>query len=116
MLRRPPRFTRTDTLFPYTTLFRSILEQGGLSVTDMEQTPLSYADMPTAFENGSIDAAYVGSPLAAAIEESDVGRRIGHQTVLADEDVVAIFLGPNLLEDRPAVGSALLREIGSAHV
>src|SRR3546814_14604927 len=23
MRRRPPRFTRTDTLFPYTTLFRS---------------------------------------------------------------------------------------------
>src|SRR3546814_11703378 len=27
MLRRPPRSTRTDTLFPYTTLFRS----GGIS-------------------------------------------------------------------------------------
>src|SRR3546814_3644845 len=26
MLRRPPRSTRTDTLFPYTTLFRSTLE------------------------------------------------------------------------------------------
>src|SRR3546814_9156099 len=25
MIRRPPRSTRTDTLFPYTTLFRSIL-------------------------------------------------------------------------------------------
>src|SRR3546814_15718077 len=25
MLRRPPRSTRTDTLFPYTTLFRSVL-------------------------------------------------------------------------------------------
>src|SRR3546814_12886685 len=24
MLRRPPRTTRTDTLFPYTTLFRSL--------------------------------------------------------------------------------------------
>src|SRR3546814_10304258 len=24
MIRRPPRSTRTDTLFPYTTLFRSI--------------------------------------------------------------------------------------------
>src|SRR3546814_1518109 len=24
MLRRPPRYTRTDTLFPYTTLFRSL--------------------------------------------------------------------------------------------
>src|SRR3546814_17139112 len=23
MIRRPPRFTRSDTLFPYTTLFRS---------------------------------------------------------------------------------------------
>src|SRR3546814_9932997 len=27
MLRRPPRSTRTDTLFPYTTLFRSNLRQ-----------------------------------------------------------------------------------------
>src|SRR3546814_2202292 len=25
MLRRPPRSTRTDTLFPYTTLFRSVV-------------------------------------------------------------------------------------------
>src|SRR3546814_18022242 len=27
MIRRPPRSTRTDTLFPYTTLFRSIVGQ-----------------------------------------------------------------------------------------
>src|SRR3546814_2231214 len=27
MRRRPPRSTRTDTLFPYTTLFRSVLER-----------------------------------------------------------------------------------------
>src|SRR3546814_5175182 len=27
MIRRPPRSTRTDTLFPYTTLFRSIAGQ-----------------------------------------------------------------------------------------
>src|SRR3546814_20186678 len=26
MIRRPPRSTRTDTLFPYTTLFRSMVE------------------------------------------------------------------------------------------
>src|SRR3546814_20288686 len=26
MIRRPPRSTRTDTLFPYTTLFRSLLQ------------------------------------------------------------------------------------------
>src|SRR3546814_11325609 len=31
MIRRPPRATRTDTLFPYTTLFRSRLGNGGES-------------------------------------------------------------------------------------
>src|SRR3546814_581695 len=29
MIRRPPRSTRTDTLFPYTTLFRSPLKRSG---------------------------------------------------------------------------------------
>src|SRR3546814_19379120 len=28
MIRRPPRSTRTDTLFPYTTLFRSQADEG----------------------------------------------------------------------------------------
>src|SRR3546814_8755995 len=28
MIRRPPRSTRTDTLFPYTTLFRSVRGHG----------------------------------------------------------------------------------------
>src|SRR3546814_3645955 len=31
MIRRPPRSTRTDTLFPYTTLFRSQASYSGLS-------------------------------------------------------------------------------------
>src|SRR3546814_3770926 len=30
MLRRPPRATRTDTLFPYSTLFRSVQSTDGL--------------------------------------------------------------------------------------
>src|SRR3546814_11664725 len=30
MIRRPPRSTRTDTLFPYTTLFRSAGDAGWL--------------------------------------------------------------------------------------
>src|SRR3546814_11662202 len=32
MIRRPPRSTRTDTLFPYTTLFRSALAGRGITV------------------------------------------------------------------------------------
>src|SRR3546814_14240542 len=33
MIRRPPRSTRTDTLFPYTTLFRSIYPPGTFAGT-----------------------------------------------------------------------------------
>src|SRR3546814_7687724 len=32
MIRRPPRSTRTDTLFPYTTLFRSPVDGNGSSL------------------------------------------------------------------------------------
>src|SRR3546814_6779243 len=31
MIRRPPKSTRTDTLFPYTTLFRSSTRRSGLA-------------------------------------------------------------------------------------
>src|SRR3546814_5488831 len=34
MIRRPPRSTRTDTLFPYTTLFRSYQRSKGRSLTN----------------------------------------------------------------------------------
>src|SRR3546814_5478958 len=33
MIRRPPRSTRTDTLFPYTTLFRSFTASSALLTT-----------------------------------------------------------------------------------
>src|SRR3546814_15440970 len=32
MTRRPPRSTRTDTLFPYTTLFRSFIDAGQIDL------------------------------------------------------------------------------------
>src|SRR3546814_18638067 len=38
IIRRPPRSTRTDTLFPYTTLFRSFFERLNLDVTDFAFT------------------------------------------------------------------------------
>src|SRR3546814_4801037 len=33
MIRRPPRSTRTDTLFPYTTLFRSVLRDDQIELS-----------------------------------------------------------------------------------
>src|SRR3546814_11716969 len=41
MIRRPPRSTRTDTLFPYTTLFRSIVREPSVFLFD---EPLSNLD------------------------------------------------------------------------
>src|SRR3546814_9203317 len=35
MIRRPPRSTRTDTLFPYTTLFRSVMKMRSLAAVDV---------------------------------------------------------------------------------
>src|SRR3546814_14808170 len=41
MLRRPPRSTRTDTLFPYTSRFRSVVPTGATPVGNdrMSTTP-----------------------------------------------------------------------------
>src|SRR3546814_19716824 len=54
MIRRPPRSTRTDTLFPYTTLFRS--DEDGvarLCSGDAEQTdPGGAAGQPHIVEDG----------------------------------------------------------------
>src|SRR3546814_2294967 len=39
MIRRPPRSTRTDTLFPYTTLFRSHAELKGALCSSSNERP-----------------------------------------------------------------------------
>src|SRR3546814_16564697 len=65
MIRRPPRSTRTDTLFPYTTLFRSTVgfrydhETNSLGIDQTARFAGAYPD-PRAF--GS-----TGSPLYRAV-------------------------------------------------
>src|SRR3546814_12899001 len=44
MLRRPPRSTRTDTLFPYTTLFRSKSDEGAMIVSQTD-APVDFNKM-----------------------------------------------------------------------
>src|SRR3546814_4916666 len=45
MIRRPPRSTRTDTLFPYTTLFRSP-RLFGIAPARFDQYPITLALQP----------------------------------------------------------------------
>src|SRR3546814_11599713 len=50
MIRRPPRSTRTDTLFPYTTLFRSSFNQGNCLRRAFHDTR-DGADLPPVIES-----------------------------------------------------------------
>src|SRR3546814_11472181 len=46
MIRRPPRSTRTDTLFPYTTLFRSVVIDDGADVYRIDREQIADARCP----------------------------------------------------------------------
>src|SRR3546814_15874232 len=52
MIRRPPRSTRTDTLFPYTTLFRSprrlVMKEGNEVTTPRKKTQTDTQRLPRA--------------------------------------------------------------------
>src|SRR3546814_9019246 len=56
MIRRPPRSTRTDTLFPYTTLFRS----WHLQCQFVKLKRGCEADDPSGHESGSLSEAAPG--------------------------------------------------------
>src|SRR3546814_477751 len=61
MIRRPPRSTRTDTLFPYTTLFRS--SSGGTPATATASYTLlinasTITLSPAALPDGAVGTAY----------------------------------------------------------
>src|SRR3546814_4064616 len=43
MIRRPPRSTRTDTLFPYTTLFRSLEMEQRPAGTEASYSPFNWS-------------------------------------------------------------------------
>src|SRR3546814_17155163 len=66
MIRRPPRSTRTDTLFPYTTLFRSPLRGAGRRVAEVELPVCLAAPVRRSFpaQEGR-QAASIGRPVAA---------------------------------------------------
>src|SRR3546814_4852171 len=70
MIRRPPRSTRTDTLFPYTTLFRS-LAAGGTRLLALRSAGYNNVDLKAANELG-LSVARVPSYSPHAIAEHSV--------------------------------------------
>src|SRR3546814_21201265 len=74
MIRRPPRSTRTDTLFPYTTLFRSsyrsiaVLYQDFLVPCRIHRLPGEPLDLPAFRRRLTIARAGVGNDTASSVE------------------------------------------------
>src|SRR3546814_6516386 len=81
MIRRPPRSTRTDTLFPYTTLFRSIDGPGKdfvalcLECGDTFTGDRRLVDLALAGDNPAVERHFVSWPDDDTRPDRHLGRR-----------------------------------------
>src|SRR3546814_4530026 len=105
MIRRPPRSTRTDTLFPYTTLFRSIPEIGLFSSM---QIPFAEYRKFIGWRN-SVDNFWLAAASTLAYARDRLLRRRGR--LLANGNALV----GRLLKSAIAAGVSL-RKIGRAQV
>src|SRR3546814_8158191 len=123
MLRRPPRSTRTDTLFPYTTLFRSGSYTGHADQAELvgwieDRRPIAGSLFLTHGEERSVEAlASKLTPLgiARSLITPDVGDcyQLGHAGA-------AILVGSARDENSEAIGpdwrnTCAGLEVGGAH-
>src|SRR3546814_18583079 len=108
MIRRPPRSTRTDTLFPYTTLFRSV------AVEHARKTPTGvlYNEVPDRVADSLFLVALgyaAGMPwcgwLAALLAALTAYIRTLGGTVLGSQD----FRGPMAKPPRMEIGRGACR-------
>src|SRR3546814_6736906 len=70
MIRRPPRSTRTDTLFPYTTLFRSSVVEATQERTSLP-TSGPYQEMGRDVVRNRRNRISVSNPPAENVGEAD---------------------------------------------
>src|SRR3546814_4527141 len=73
MIMRPPRSTRPNTLFPYPTLFRSLLRPGVLAGEDL-RAPADLRPVAGALCDQLRVCARPGLPAAAAVDGSGLSR------------------------------------------
>src|SRR3546814_19642240 len=107
MRRRPPRSTRTDTLFPYTTLFRSCFD-GTIDVNGVSGLNISEISAGGRVLQCDRLAAIAADPLAA--NKMTVGLARGKPASSLPGLVQRQF------HDRPQLGRASCRERGCQSV
>src|SRR3546814_10996336 len=126
MIRRPPRSTRTDTLFPYTTRFRSAVNKGQLDATsagtlDSANAHADARDAATlASANGYTDTVAVQTLDAANTSTDAVFAQYNSELGTFREDVDRRSRDQaRVIDERAAmsgkVGRAADREMGGQH-
>src|SRR3546814_1670823 len=103
MIRRPPRSTRTDTLFPYTTLFRSDLIDAQAVQALAHRLGRRIAPAPLGAGDGVADEAIV-----------EVDEHAGSGRGAAADHGAAALVVVDAVQHQVAVGDAV--QIGRAHV
>src|SRR3546814_12991313 len=78
MIRRPPRSTRTDTLFPYTTLFRSLDAHTAKAVAEVVRRRI---DEGTLEPSAAVKAALPTSNPAEEVARLKKAGRLNSETV-----------------------------------
>src|SRR3546814_18667421 len=106
MLRRPPRSTRTDTLFPSPTLFRSrMIGQGGGAIVNLA-SPAGFHAVPRV-------GPYSISKAGMVMLTKQTAREYAAEGIRANAVAPGVTRTP-ILDDLPA--AHLDQKIGRAHV
>src|SRR3546814_18450771 len=87
MMRRPPRSTRTDTLVPYSTLFRSAIQQGEIGANLLDDAVAVHVDGDA---DGIGEAQRIGA--AVALHRTPVQAQEHGVVVAARIDALAQLL------------------------
>src|SRR3546814_2015526 len=119
MIRRPPRSTRTDTLFPYTTLFRSGRFQRiafGVALLHFQLVELGRQHLHRAVAVGVLAALDLAGDNHAGGHVGDSHRRFGLVDVLAAGAGGTVDVGLQVRGVDVDVDVVVDLEIGRAHV
>jgi NitT/TauT family transport system substrate-binding protein len=89
-----------------------ILDKYGMSLKDIDETPLAFASQLVAFKNGGIDAGFLAEPLSTAarmsgsvaLMEPDAG--VGKGTITG-----FVFYGTKFMHERPKAALGFLRAL-----
>src|SRR3546814_8520525 len=107
MIRRPPRSTRTDTLFPYTTLFRSFSSVVSQGLDQIECSAVEVVDED--IDGRRIQVAQIGSARIELITHTTFDEVMQHGLCAFDpadvrrrSDGVGPYLIENFAFDRTA--------------